>query len=191
LRTKPQIALTFHANGDVALTTKLFGEAEARNVPLTIFAVGSWLVANPTMAARILHGGHELANHTYSHPSLGQLAAAAVGVEISKCRDVIKTQTGQVGGWFRPSGIDVPTALILDEAGRAGYRTVIGYDVDPLDYQDPGAAAVLQRVKAGMQMGSIVSLHTGHLGTVDALPGILDAISAASLQPVTVSTLLS
>ena len=190
-RTKQQVALTFHANGDVAMTTALFGVAEARHVPLTIFAVGSWLAANPAMAKRILNGGHELANHTYTHPSLGQVAAALVAVEIAKCRDIIKQLTAQTGGWFRPSGLDVPTELILNEANKAGYPTVIGYDVDPHDYEDPGASEVLARVKAGLQPGSIVSLHTAHQGTLQALPAILDAITAASLQPVTVSTLLA
>jgi len=79
---------------------------------------------------------------------------------------------------------------MLSEAGRAGYPMVVGYDVDPHDYQDPGASQVVARVRAGLHPGAIVSLHTGHAGTVTALPGILDAVAAARLQAVTVHQLL-
>lgn len=190
-RDRKQIALTFHTNGDLALTNQLLGEAESRGVPLTLFVVGSWLDANPSMASKVLQAGHELANHTYTHPSLGQLGPSSVDAEIAKCRDTITRLTGQRVKWFRPSGIDVPTGLILAEAAKTGYATVVGYDVDPLDYQDPGAAAILSRVKTRMAPGSIVSLHTGHAGTVAALPAILDALNVAGLKPVTVSTLLT
>jgi len=190
-RDRRQVALTFHANGDIGLTDQLLAEAERAGVPLTIFAVGSWLDANPAQAARILKGGHELANHTYTHPSLGNLSASAVLTEITKCRDVLARLTGAPAKWFRASGIDVPTERILVEAGKAGYATAVGFDVDPLDYQDPGSSLVVSRVTAKLAPGAIVSMHMGHAGTVAALPMIIDSLNAAGLKPVTVSTLLA
>jgi peptidoglycan/xylan/chitin deacetylase (PgdA/CDA1 family) len=79
---------------------------------------------------------------------------------------------------------------VLDVAGAAGYPTVLGFDVDPFDYQDPGAAAITQRTLAAVGRGSVVSLHFGHAGTVAALPGILDGLDAKGLTPVTASKLL-
>ena len=67
---------------------------------------------------------------------------------------------------------------MLDVAGEAGYRTVLGFDVDPHDYEDPGADAVAQRTLAAVGPGSIVSLHFGHPGTIAALPAILDGLAA-------------
>jgi peptidoglycan/xylan/chitin deacetylase (PgdA/CDA1 family) len=194
VRSGPQdpsaVAFTFHGAGDVGLLDQLLGMASAHQAPLTIFAVGQWLDANPTVARRILAAGHELANHTYTHPSLGRLAADKVAVEVTRGRDALIRHAGSPGRWFRPSGVEVPGAVILTAAGAAGYATVVGYDVDPHDYQDPGAAAVRARTAAGLHAGAIVSLHTGHAGTVQALGGILGDAAAKGLRPVTVSELL-
>ena len=141
-----QVAFTFHGSGDPGLLHELLAVAGRLGVAVTVFAVGSWLDQHPEVAGAILGGGHELANHTYTHPALGQASAAAVADEIVRCRDALTRHGGSPGSWFRPSGLAVPSALILAEAGRAGYRTVVGYDVDPLDYQDPPAATIADRV---------------------------------------------
>ncbi|MDQ6928852.1 MAG: polysaccharide deacetylase family protein [Actinomycetota bacterium] len=185
------VALTFHGSGDVALTQRLLDAAKRANAPITVFAVGQWLDANPSMATTIKSAGHELANHTYTHPALKTVSRSSLVSEITKCRDVLKRETGSGGRWFRPSGTDVPTQAMLDEAGAAGYPVVVGYDIDPLDYQDPGGAAVLQRVKAALHPGAIVSLHTGHLGTVEAFEPVVAAIRAAGLEPVLLRDLLA
>jgi peptidoglycan/xylan/chitin deacetylase (PgdA/CDA1 family) len=189
-RAGTAVALTFHGSGDPALTAAMLDATRRLALPITVFAVGRWLEQHPDLSGRILAAGHELANHTYTHPALGRLGAAAVAAEITRCRDVLAGQTGSGGRWFRPSGIDVPTQLMLDQAGLAGYRTVVGYDVDPHDYQDPGPAAVGQRVAAGLRPGSIVSLHLGHAGTVSAMDAIAAAVRERGLRAVTVGQLL-
>ncbi|HEY3703038.1 MAG TPA: polysaccharide deacetylase family protein [Acidimicrobiales bacterium] len=189
-RTGTAVALTFHGSGDLGLTNALLDQAKSLRAPITVFGVGTWLAANPSIARRILADGNELANHTFTHPDLGSLGASAVASEISRCADVLTQVQGNNGRWFRPSGLDRPTALILQQAGLAGYGVSVGYDVDPLDYQDPGATKVIARVQQGLQPGSIVSLHTGHAGTVQAFQPIVAAIRARSLRPLTVSQLL-
>jgi len=184
------VAFTFHGSGDVGLLDGLLAAARRADAPITVFAVGSWLDANPGVARTILDAGHELANHTYTHPALGRLGPAAVASEITRCRDALARHAGRPGLWFRPSGIETPTQLMLEEAGRAGYATVVGYDVDPRDYQDPGSTAVLDRVSAGLHPGSIVSLHTGHAGTVAAFEPMVMAARARGLRPVLVHELL-
>jgi peptidoglycan/xylan/chitin deacetylase (PgdA/CDA1 family) len=193
-RVKPQVALTFHTNGDRGLAEALLETVDAARVPITAFVVGSWLEANADFAARIRDSGHELANHTYSHPSFLSLSPAEMSEEITRCRDVLVALSGSGGRWFRPSGTtngtDDPGATVRELAAAAGYPTVLGFDVDPADYDDPGAAAIEQRTVDALQPGSIVSLHFGHQGTIDALPAILDALAGRGLQPVTVGTLL-
>ncbi len=71
--TKPRVALTFHTNGDLGLADQLLDVLDTRHVKMTSFIVGNWLEANPDMAKRIADGGHEFANHTYTHPSFIQL----------------------------------------------------------------------------------------------------------------------
>ncbi len=72
--------------------------------------------------------------------------------------------------------------MLAAAAGRVGYRTVVAFDVDPADYRDPGAALVASRTLAAVQRGSIVSLHLGHEGTVQALPAILDGLAGARAE---------
>jgi peptidoglycan/xylan/chitin deacetylase (PgdA/CDA1 family) len=187
---RPQVAFTFHGSGDVGQLHDLLAAAKRLGTPLTVFAVGSWLDEHPDVVGAILGDGHELANHTYTHPALGQAAAAVVADEIVRCRDALVRHAGSPGAWFRPSGVDVPSPLILAEAGRAGYRTVVGYDVDPLDYEDPPAAAIVDRVAAKLHSGAVVSLHTGHANTVAAFEPMVAAARRRSLTPVRVSDLL-
>lgn len=92
---------------------------------------------------------------------------------------------------FRPSGTPSSTALIREAAAAAGYARCVSYDVDPADYQDPGRDAVARRTIGAMRGGSIVSLHLGHAGTMEALPSILQALADRSLRAVTVTALLS
>ena len=190
-RTKQQVALTFHGSGDVGLLDALLAVTAAHHAPITVFAVGTWLDANPTVARRILDAGHELANHTYTHPALATVSHAQLDAEVTRCRDALVRHAGRPGAWFRPSGIAVPTDTMIEAANAAGYATCVGYDVDPRDYQDPGADLVRSRTVAAVRPGSIVSLHTGHKGTVDALAAILDELARRALTPVTVSTLLT
>jgi peptidoglycan/xylan/chitin deacetylase (PgdA/CDA1 family) len=191
---KARMALTFHTNGDLGLADQLLDVLDARHVKMTSFIVGDWLEANPDMAKRIADGGHEFANHTYTHPSFLDLDRDAQLVEIVHCRDVLERLTGGPGAAFRPSGTDdgtvSPGEQVLSVAAEAGYTTVLGFDVDPFDYDDPGAEAVTERTLAAVKAGSIVSLHFGHPGTVTALPAILDGLEQRNLTPVTVSTLL-
>ena len=142
----PTVALTFHASGDQVLAGRLLDLLSSRSTPVTIFAVGNWLAAHPALAARMLTDGHELANHTYSHQPMGELSPSAIHDEIAKCAAVLEKVTGSVTSWFRPSGIEVPTAAILAAAGAVGYPVSVGYDVDSLDFQDPGANAVVANV---------------------------------------------
>ena len=193
-RDRPRVALTFHTNGDRGLAETLLESVEAAHAPITAFIVGSWLEANTDFAARIRDAGHELANHTYSHPTFPSLTPSAMTEEITRCRDVLASLAGSGGRWFRPSGTtngtDDPGATVLEVAAAAGYGTVLGFDVDPADYQDPGADAIARRTTGSVQPGSIISLHFGHQGTIDALPAILRDLERRGLEPVTVGTLL-
>jgi peptidoglycan/xylan/chitin deacetylase (PgdA/CDA1 family) len=98
--------------------------------------------------------------------------------------------TGSIGRWFRPSQTQHSTAAIRAQAARAGYATCLSYDVDSLDYTDPGAAAVVRTTVQGAQPGSIVSLHFGHTGTVEAIPELIAGLRARGLRPVTMTELV-
>ncbi len=188
--SRPEVALTFHGSGDPALTDRLLTEAERAGAAVTVFAVGTWLAQYPTVAARVLRGGHVLGNHTYTHPTLHRLSPTGIQDEVERCAALLRRQTGSVGVAFRPSGGPSITAPMVAAAKASGYAVVLGYDVDPSDNTDPGAQAITSRVLAGVRAGSVVSLHLGHPGTVSALPAILSGLSQRGLAAVTVPRLL-
>jgi peptidoglycan/xylan/chitin deacetylase (PgdA/CDA1 family) len=188
---RPQIALTFHGDGDPKLAEALLKEAEANQARLTVLAVGRWLGEHPEMARRVLDGGHELGNHTENHVDITRLAPAAALAEIEACAARLRKLTGSPGVWFRPSQTQHADAVLVEQARRAGYRTVLSYDVDPLDYQDPPSATIAERLLGAVRPGAVVSLHLGHPGTVRALPEVLAGLKSRGLAAVTASELFS
>ncbi|MCS0604154.1 polysaccharide deacetylase family protein [Streptomyces sp. LP11] len=190
-RTKPQVALTFHGQGDPALARSLLTTAEQHGARLTVLAVGSWLDAHPDLARRVLDGGHDLGNHTQRHIAVNDLPEAGARREITDCADRLTRLTGSIGTWFRPSRAPTASPLVTRLAGAAGYPHVLSYDVDSLDYTGPGAAAVTEKVLAEVTNGSVVSLHFGYPDTVAALPDLLHRLDRRGLRAVTTTELLS
>jgi peptidoglycan/xylan/chitin deacetylase (PgdA/CDA1 family) len=190
-RDRPKVALTFHGQGEPAQVRALLDELEKGGARVTVLAVGSWLQAQPAMAKRILDGGHELGNHTQNHAAIAGMDAARAYAEINNCAQLLKKLTGSIGTWFRPSQTQYSTPTIRDQAAKVGYPTCLSYDLDSLDYTDPGAPAVVRNTLAAVQNGSIVSLHFGHAGTVSAMPEILDGLRQRGLKAVTMTELVT
>lgn len=189
-RTVPHVALTFHGAGDKAMADKLLGILKSTQTPVTVFAVGSWLKADNSIAKRILDDGHDLGNHTMNHLQSKTLTAAKLDSEISGCATELISLIGNHGKFFRPSGTQYSTPLIRKTALKYGYKKCISYDVDSHDYQDVGKAAVIKNVMSTVKNGSIISLHFGHQDTIDALPTLLTQLHAKGLTPVTLSTMV-
>ncbi len=169
----------------------LLGEAERAAAQVTVLAVGTWLGQYPQIAQRILRGGHDLGNHTMHHLDIAAMDAAGAYAEIAGCARQLRALTGLAGRWFRPSQTQYATPLIERVARKAGYQTCVSYDVDSLDYTDPGPDAIISTVLGSTRPGSIISLHLGHPGTVTAMPAILRGLASRRLRPVTLTELLT
>ncbi|GAA5196575.1 hypothetical protein GCM10023322_65810 [Rugosimonospora acidiphila] len=190
-RDRPNVALTFHGQGEPAQVTALLDELERGGARVTVLAVGSWLADQPQLAKRILDGGHELGNHTQNHEDLASMSASDAFAEINACAAVLRRLTGSIGTWFRPSMTQYSTATIRAQATRVGYATCLSYDLDSLDSTDPPAPTIVGAVSDSVRQGSIVSMHCGHAGTVTAIPAILDRLHGLGLRPVTMTELMS
>ena len=148
--TTAAVALTFHGAGDVALAHQVLSLLQQRGAKVTVFAVGTWLAATPSIGRDIVSEGHALGNHTWSHPTLTHLGLAAATDEVKRGADAVAASVGHAGLLFRPSGTPTSTATIRAAAASAGYARSISYDLDSLDYTDPGADAVVRTVTAGL-----------------------------------------
>lgn len=186
---RPRVALTFHGQGSPEFTRAVLDATSAGGARITVLAVGTWLDEQPQLARSVLDGGNELGNHTLTHGNISAMTAEAAYAEIAGCADRLKRLTGSPGRWFRPSQAEDCTPVVAAQARRAGYEHCLSYDLDSLDYTDPGAAAVRRTVLARIRPGSVVSLHLGHQGTAEALPAILAGLRARGLQAVTATEL--
>lgn len=189
-RNVTKVALTFHGAGAPDYADSLLKLFQSTGTKVSIFAVGTWLVAEPAIASRIISEGHDLGNHTMTHTQMKTISAKRVDSEISKCAAELKKLIGNHGAWFRPSGTQFSTPLIRASAVKYGYRQCISYEVDSKDFQDPSKKSVINNVMNNVKNGSIISLHLGHKVTLDAMPTLLENLHSKGFTPVTLSELL-
>ncbi len=189
-RNRANVALTFHGAGAPDFADSLLKLFKATETKVSIFAVGTWLVTEPTIATRIIAEGHDLGNHTMTHTQMKRISAKRVDSEISKCASELKKLIGNHGAWFRPSGTQFSTPLIRAAAIKFGYGPCISYDVDSKDFQDPSKKSVISNVMSNVKNGSIISMHLGHKVTLDAMPTLLENLHNKGFTPVTLTELL-
>jgi len=189
-RNRRAVALTFHGAGEINLATQILTIAKAKNAAITVMAVGTWLADHPQIGREILAGHHQIGNHTFSHLDINALPIDQMRGEVVKCRQVLMTTVGTPGSYFRQSQSQTASDRLRQVAADAGYPVCLSYDLDSMDWTDPGPAAIRSNMLAAVP-GSIVSMHLGHAGTVQALPDVLDDLTRRGLAAVTVGTLLS
>jgi peptidoglycan/xylan/chitin deacetylase (PgdA/CDA1 family) len=189
-RSVAKVALTFHGAGTPDFADPLLKLFKSSGIKVSIFAVGTWLVADPAIASRIIAEGHDLGNHTMTHTQMKTISAKRVDSEISKCAAELTKLIGNHGAWFRPSGTQFSTPIIRAAAIKYGYGPCISYDVDSKDYLNPSKATVINNVMNNVKNGSIISMHLGHKVTLDAMPTLLAKLHAKGLTPVTLTELL-
>lgn len=186
----PYIALTFDDGPSATLTPKLLDLLAAHQMKATFFVVGQNAADNPAILKRALREGHEIANHSWSHPNLGKMSDDAVRRELQKTDDAIFAAIGK-----RPTFLRPPYGSITPRQKRwineeFGYRIII-WDVDPLDWKRPGPSVVCSRILKETRPGSIVLAHDIHPATLEAMPATFDQLSAKGFKSVTVSELLA
>lgn len=190
-RNVPKVALTFHGAGAPDFADPLLKLFKSTNTKVSIFAVGTWLVSEPSIASRIISEGHDLGNHTMTHTQMKTISAKRVDAEIAGCAAELKKLIGNHGAWFRPSGTQFSTATIRAAAIKNGYGNCISYEVDSKDFQDPSKKSVISNVMNNVKNGSIISMHLGHKVTLDSMPTLLENLYAKGFEPVALSELLA
>ena len=185
----PYIAMTFDDGPSAMLTPKLLDLLAAHHIKATFFVIGENVAEHPEIVARAAREGHEIGNHSWSHPNFGKMSDESVRRQLWQTDDAIKNATGKRPTLMRPPYGSITARekhWIHDELG---YQIIL-WDVDPNDWKRPGPAVVRNRILKETQPGSIVLSHDIHPGTIEAMPSTLDALAAKGFKFVTVSELI-
>jgi cellulose synthase/poly-beta-1,6-N-acetylglucosamine synthase-like glycosyltransferase/peptidoglycan/xylan/chitin deacetylase (PgdA/CDA1 family)/spore germination protein YaaH len=198
-----KLALTFDDGPDPQYTPEILDILKQKHVTATFFIIGENAESYPGIVQRMLSDGHEVGNHTFTHPNLADTPDAAVALELNATQRLFQALTGRSLRMFRPpylgdaapgSAEDIEPVLT---AQNLGYVT-IGVGVDPVDWQLPGADTMIKRVLASIHSknpearGSMILLHDAggdRSQTVAMLPGLIDKLRAQGYQLVPVSNL--
>ncbi len=186
----PFIAMTFDDGPSEKLTPELLDLLARHHIHATFFVIGSNVVQHPEILQRAVREGHEIANHSWSHPAFGKMSDERVRNELQKTDDAIKAAIGTRPVLMRPPYGSITARQKKWIHEEFGYRTIL-WDVDPLDWKRPGPAVVTSRILKETRAGSIVLAHDIHPGTVKAMPDTFDQLEAKGFKFVTVSELIA
>lgn len=184
---KQQVALTFDAGASSEPTTAILDALKSAGVHSTMFLTGAWIKDNPALVRRILADGHQVANHTMTHPDLVTLADAEIQQQLADTARLYQETTGaQIAPYFRPP-FGSRDKRVLQVAWRAGYRAVY-WTLDSGDWvADATPAGVRDKVLQGTKNGYIVIMHLGSPQTAQVLPDVLKGLLGAGFRLVFVS----
>ncbi|ATP42422.1 oligosaccharide deacetylase [Solibacillus sp. R5-41] len=185
------IALTFDDGPHKKYTNEVLDLLAKYEAKGTFFVVGEYAEKNPEVILRMHEEGHELANHTYSHPF--KASVPKLVKEIQQTNEVIFSITGYAPKLFRPVEGQYTDALI-EAVVKDGYKVVMwSWHLDTEDWKDPGVKKIVDIVLKGTRKGNVVLFHDGggnRKQTVEALSQILPTLQKEGYQFVTISNLL-
>jgi len=197
------LALTFDDGPDPVWTPKILDILKAEQVPGTFFIIGENALTERGLLEREIREGHEVGNHTYTHPNLANATPRGTELELNSTQRLFQAFTGHSLRLFRAPyfGDAEPTTadeiVPVEQAQRMGYLSV-GLHVDANDWKRPGVQAIIDAVIDGVEdsnaerSGNVVLLHDSggdRAQTVAALPVIIRELKARGYRFVPVSTL--
>ena len=188
---KKQIALTFDDGPHPSLTPKILQILAKYNVSATFFMVGQNVINYPQAARKVINAGHEVGNHTFTHPHIATLGDAFIMEEIGRCEDALEELCE-----YRPHLLRTPEGAMSASLERclAGedYILVL-WSLDTRDWDNKSTAGIVQAVLDNVKSGDIILMHdyiSYHSKTPEALDVIIPALLSQGYEFVTVSELL-
>jgi len=186
---KKQIAISFDAAWGNDDTEQLISILKEYDVPATFFVVGAWVDKYPESVKSLADAGHQIQNHSNTHPHMPQLSREQMVDEIESCNKKIDNITGTCPTLLRPPYGDYDNALI--EVMTELNMNTIQWDVDSLDWKDSATPdSICQRVTSKVKNGSIVLFHNDADHTPAALPNILKCLKDEGYEFVFINDLI-
>jgi peptidoglycan/xylan/chitin deacetylase (PgdA/CDA1 family) len=181
----PCVALTFD-DGPGPYTPEILAILDEFEVSATFYPVGGQITAWPGMLSLVIDAGHDIGNHTMTHPKLSELGTSDQRDELASLDSLVVEEVGILPGSFRPPFGDIPAGGIAD----SHQRPVVMWSVDSLDWRKRTAKAIVDEVLADVGAGDIILMHELYQRSVDALPEILAGLEERGLTVVGVPELL-
>lgn len=185
--SSPRVALTFDDGPRPTFVPRALDILDQFHAQATFFNVGMSVKRYPKLAAACVARGHELGNHSYSHPRLTMLTPARLRSEITRTNEAILSAAGVRPRYLRPPYGAV--AANVRTAARETTMSVAMWTIDPYDWQHSASAErTARRVLSAVRPGSVILLHEV-APTLAALPTILRELTARGYQVVSLYAL--
>jgi len=178
------VALTFD-DGPSIYTEHLLDILAEHHAHATFFVLGKSAKVQAKTILRMAREGHEIGNHSWSHPSFKELNAEQILEQVDPTNKLVAELTGTAPRLFRP-----PYGRVTQDVLAAVPMPVILWSLDPLDWQDRDADLVAQRLSQAKN-GGILLAHDIFTTTVQAMPAVLTSLTERGFHFVTVTELLA
>ena len=187
-RPNKVVSLTFDAAWGNEDTQTLIDILARYNIRATFFVVGQWVDKYPESVRALAEAGHEVMNHSDTHPHMTRLSHDGMLAEAVACDDKIEAVTGVRPILFRPPYGDYNDTLVA-ALREIGHYT-IQWDVDSLDWKDPPPEDIAKRVLSRAREGSIILFHNAAKNTPAALPAVIEGLIREGYSFLPVSELI-
>ncbi|WP_458406769.1 polysaccharide deacetylase family protein [Anaerotignum sp.] len=185
-----KVSVSFDAAWGADDTDELLRILKENDVKATFFLCGYWVEKYPEEVKKIADAGHDLGNHSATHPHMSQLTAEQITEELQKCHQNVKELTGIEMDLFRPPFGEYDNEVI-ETATANGYHT-IQWDIDSLDWKEQGKEAEINQVLNHKHLGngSIILFHNDAKYTPQVLDTILKGLKDKGYEIVPISELI-
>lgn len=193
------VSLTFDDGPNRRYTPKILDILKEFDIKATFFIVGKNAKKNPFILRRILDEGHDIGNHTYSHPVSPVIKSGLIEKEIKITEKIIKNIAGCKPYLFRPTWgpWDMNSRKMLETTERLGYLPV-RWSISSMDWLGIKKVIKYKVLCRRIRHGDIFLFHDGierspvskRESTVESLPKILHTLKSRSIFPLRLSRLL-
>lgn len=187
-RNDKKIAITFDAAYGDEYTLDILDTLDKYNIKSTFFLVKFWIDKYPHQVVEIYNRGHEIGNHSATHPNMSTLSKEQIEEELNSTGDRIYELTNEKPFLFRPPFGDYNN-LVIQTCRENGYYP-IQWDIDSLDWKNLGVQPVVDTVVRNIDSGSIVLFHNNADYITEYLPIVIERLLEKGFEIVPVSELI-